>query len=167
MGHVLATAGTTALPGQLLPQWCLLVTYLPSHFLLPHGVDAGPPRGAPNLSLIPQWVHLSSASDSSQPLLTFSVTSPLSSWGRFSPPPIKMIVVALSALPGTGWDPSSLDSEAGSPWQCKQETFLPGPPTESLPINLLYLDCLTKLLAGTSLQTVTTQEPLAPKLVGT
>lgn len=41
-----------------------------------------------------------------------------------------------------------------------------GPP-ESCPTNLLYFDCLTKLFAGTSLQTVITQEPPAPRLMGT
>lgn len=112
-------------------------------------LEPNSPMGSPLICLF----------DSSQPLPTFSVMRPLSSWGCFSSPPIKMT--------GTGWDPSSLDSEAGSPWQCKQETFLPGPPTENFPINLLDLDCLTKLLAGTSLRTVTTQEPLAPNLVGT
>lgn len=50
---------------------------------------------------------------------------------------------------------------------CKQETLLLGPPIESFPINFLYLDCLTKLLAGTSLPTVTTHELPDSKLVGT
>lgn len=140
----------------------LVPTPCPLHISLP----PAPARGDPTLNLIAQWVSFTSAS-LIPPSLCPCVTCPLSRWGCFSLPPIKATVGTLSALPGTGWDSSGLDSEVGWPGQNKLGTFLPGQPTESFPVSLLYLDCLTNALPGTSLQRVTTQEPPTPKRVRT
>lgn len=136
----------------------MVPTRCPPHTPLPPAPRGryGPSPEIPPLSLIPPWAHLSLPLGFLAASCHLQCDKSSERLGLLSLQPIEVPVVTSPPLPGTGWDPSSLGSEAGPPWWEKQETFLPGPPTESLPTSFLYLDCLTKLLAGTSLQTMAT-----------
>ncbi|EPQ17917.1 hypothetical protein D623_10014175 [Myotis brandtii] len=132
----------------------MVPTHCPPHTSLPPA-----PRGRywpsteiPPLSLIPPWVHLHlplgflpasshlQCDKSSERLgLLFTSAHP-GACGHLPP------------LPGIGWDPPSWVPRLDHPGGISKKPPSLGRP-QSFPTDFSYLDCLTKLLAGTSLQT--------------